>query len=60
MDKKETKEGSDSETEMYQHTGNYLAKSQYLPKGILDIKICTDANKEAPQKVSLSQFFYSN
>jgi hypothetical protein len=36
---------------MFQHTGNYLTKSQFLPPGTVDIKKCTDANKEAPHKV---------
>lgn len=34
-------------------TSNYLTKSQYLPNGILDIKRCTDANKESPHNARL-------
>lgn len=49
----------EASTEFFQQTGNFLADSSRissatssLPKNILDIKVCTDANKEDPDKVS--------
>jgi hypothetical protein len=37
---------------MFQHTGNYLTKSQFLTSGTIEIKKCTDANKESPHQVN--------
>ena len=42
----------DSDVEEIQHkTGDYLSKSASLPKGVLQIKQCTDLNKDSPLKV---------
>ena len=49
---KGNEDDDDSDSEMFHHTGNFLTKSQYLPKNVLDIKKCTDANKDAPHTVS--------
>lgn len=44
---------------IFQETGNYLANTEFmktkssLPKLILDIKVCTDANKEEPHQARL-------
>ena len=55
-------EDSDMEEgpELFQQTGSFLADSSRissatssLPKNLLDIKVCTDANKEDPDKVTL-------
>lgn len=44
----------DSDLEELQHkTGDYLSKSLSLPKGALQIKQCTDLNKEYPLKGKL-------
>jgi len=54
----------DEEEEMsvFQQTGNFLSDttyknsvasngSSYLPKSVIDVKICADANKEEPHQV---------
>lgn len=44
----------DSDVEEIQHkTGDYLSKSASLPKGVLQIKQCTDLNKDSPLKGKL-------
>ena len=52
----ENEDDNDSDVEMFQHTGNYLTKSQFLQLGTIEIKKCTDANKEAPHQVSFNNF----
>lgn len=61
-DENDSEEDSDPEenTNFFQQTGNFLADSNRissatssLPKTNLDIKICTDANKEDPDKTRL-------
>uniref|UniRef100_K1QNM8 Putative glutamyl-tRNA(Gln) amidotransferase subunit B, mitochondrial n=1 Tax=Magallana gigas TaxID=29159 RepID=K1QNM8_MAGGI len=37
--------------DLLQKTGNYLVTSSSLPKGLIDLKQCTDANKEQPSEV---------
>jgi hypothetical protein len=49
-------ESSDAEDEQspFQSTGNYLNDRRTnvaLPRGVIDIKVCTDANKEEPDNV---------
>ena len=45
----------DSDLEELQHkTGDYLTTSASLPKGVLQIKQCTDLNKDYPLKVGPS------
>ncbi|XP_075702262.1 U3 small nucleolar RNA-associated protein 18 homolog [Rhinoderma darwinii] len=44
----------DSEDNLLSKTGNFLAKSTYLPKGILQIKSCVNANYERPSKAPLT------
>ena len=45
----------DSDVEDLQHkTGDYLSKSASLPKGVLQIKQCTDLNKDYPLKVDFT------
>jgi hypothetical protein len=48
---------------MFKQTGNYLADQSMinssksaLPKTNIDIKVCTDANKEEPHNVSRNNF----
>lgn len=36
---------------MLQRTGDYLARSNFLPKTFIQLKQVTDANKEKPGKV---------
>ena len=60
----ESEEDEEDEEEMssFQQTGNFLNDSTYtnsvgskslpLPKNVLDIKICPDANKEEPHEVN--------
>ena len=49
----------DSDIEELQHkTGDYLTKSASLPKGVLQIKQCTDLNKDSPLKVVLAQGYH--
>ncbi|XP_077984403.1 U3 small nucleolar RNA-associated protein 18 homolog isoform X2 [Glandiceps talaboti] len=38
----------DEDDELLKHTGDYLTTSDKLPKGSLQIKQCTNANKEKP------------
>ncbi|KAK2170425.1 hypothetical protein LSH36_3g28021 [Paralvinella palmiformis] len=54
--KSDDEEDSDDDPEtrqLLQSTGNYLAPSESLPKDILQIKSCPDANKEQPAKCKL-------
>ncbi|KAL3880630.1 hypothetical protein ACJMK2_032854 [Sinanodonta woodiana] len=52
--KREASEDGDSDVEELLHkTGSYLAESLTLPKGFLQIKQCTDANKETSSKSKL-------
>jgi U3 small nucleolar RNA-associated protein 18 len=63
--KKKKNDDSEEEEEMsfFQQTGNFLSSSTYknsvsartssLPKTIVDIKTCTDANKEEPHSARL-------
>ncbi|XP_066442201.1 U3 small nucleolar RNA-associated protein 18 homolog isoform X2 [Eleutherodactylus coqui] len=44
----------DNEDNLLSKTGNLLAKSTYLPKGILQIKKCLNANSERCTKLPLS------
>lgn len=44
--------GDSDVDELLHRTGKYLVSSTTLPKGILQIKQCVDANKKAPSKVS--------
>lgn len=39
--------------DLLQKTGNYLVTSSSLPKGLIDLKQCTDANKEQPSESKL-------
>ncbi|XP_056010780.1 U3 small nucleolar RNA-associated protein 18 homolog [Ostrea edulis] len=39
--------------DLLQKTGNYLATSSALPRGLIDLKQCTDANKEQPSESKL-------
>ena len=52
----------DEEMSVFQQTGNFLSDttyknsvasngSSYLPKSVIDVKICADANKEEPHQV---------
>ena len=52
----------DGEMSVFQQTGNFLSDttyknsvasngSSYLPKSVIDVKICADANKEEPHQV---------
>ena len=52
----------DEEMSAFQQTGNFLSdttyknsiasnRSSYLPKSVIDVKICADANKEEPHQV---------
>jgi hypothetical protein len=52
----------DEEMSAFQQTGNFLSDttyknsvasngSSYLPKSVIDVKICADANKEEPHQV---------
>ena len=53
---------NDEEMSVFQQTGNFLSDStyknsvashgsSYLPKSVIDVKICADANKEEPHQV---------
>lgn len=63
-DQTESEEEEEDETDdesMFHQTGNYLADTNRinstasaLPKTNLDIKVCTDANKEEPHNVTLN------
>ncbi|XP_069807603.1 U3 small nucleolar RNA-associated protein 18 homolog isoform X2 [Dendropsophus ebraccatus] len=44
----------DSEDNLLSRTGNMLTESTYLPKGILQIKPCLNANQERPSNAPLS------
>ena len=55
----------DEEMSAFQQTGNFLSDttyknsvasngSSYLPKSVIDVKICADANKEEPHQVNFS------
>ncbi|XP_075072865.1 U3 small nucleolar RNA-associated protein 18 homolog [Mixophyes fleayi] len=52
--KRYSKEDSDDDSDeesgdnLLSKTGNFLAKSSYLPKGILEVKRCLNANHERP------------
>jgi hypothetical protein len=55
-------ETSDDEEEQapFQSTGNYLDNrkaNKALSRGVIDIKVCTDANKEEPDNVRKSLLF---
>jgi hypothetical protein len=56
-DETDNEEEDKEENELFAHTGNFLAKKKGLNvplnKSIIDIKICTDANKEEPQQARL-------
>lgn len=56
-DSEDDENEDDEETSAFQETGNFLADSKNnkssLPKNILDIKACTDANKEDPDQTRL-------
>lgn len=59
-DSAEESEDSDLEENFFQQTGNFLVDStrvssttSSLPKTKLDIKVCTDANREDPDKARL-------
>lgn len=41
-------DGEDSDNELLQSTGDYIRSSDVLPKNALQMKRCTDANKEKP------------
>jgi len=46
-------EEEETNDNLFQQTGNFLNvsnKTALLPKGVIDIKICTDANKEEPHQ----------
>lgn len=43
-------DAADSDDDVMKGTGNYLAPSVDLPSDIIDIKKCTNANKENPSK----------
>ena len=47
---------ADSDDDLMKGTGDYLAPSVDLPSDIIDIKKCTNANKENPGKASLTLF----
>jgi hypothetical protein len=58
---------NDEEMSVFQQTGNFLSDttyknsiashgSSYLPKSVIDVKICADANKEEPHQVNFSFF----
>ncbi|XP_062621105.1 U3 small nucleolar RNA-associated protein 18 homolog [Saccostrea cucullata] len=49
----ESDEDSDVD-DLLQKTGNYLITSSSLPKGLIDLKQCTDANKEQPSEGKLT------
>lgn len=46
----------ESDNDLARTTGDYLASSFDLPSDKLDVKKCTDANKEQPSRVSLILF----
>lgn len=57
-DQNDDSDDAEENADFFQQTGNFLIESKRitnstssLPKKILDIKTCTDANKEDPDKV---------
>ncbi|XP_064609745.1 U3 small nucleolar RNA-associated protein 18 homolog [Liolophura sinensis] len=49
LGRKEEQSDEDSDVEqLTTSTGNYIVKSDSLPKSILEIKRCTDANRDSP------------
>ena len=55
----ENDECESDEMSVFQQTGNFLsdtthtknARSSLLPKSVIDVKLCSDANKEEPHQV---------
>lgn len=54
QDAVEDEDEQDDDESIFQHTGTFLVdknkQRSSIPKGILDIKICTNANKEEPHQ----------
>ncbi|XP_069786017.1 U3 small nucleolar RNA-associated protein 18 homolog [Narcine bancroftii] len=54
-DKKDSSEESDNDDEdLLRKTGNFVSTSAALPKGLLQIKSCTNANRTRPSLCSLT------
>ncbi|KAM4606842.1 U3 small nucleolar RNA-associated protein 18 homolog isoform 1-T3 [Discoglossus pictus] len=54
VSKEEDESEEENEDNLLSRTGNLLAKSSYLPKGILQIKKCLNANHERPSEAQLT------
>ncbi|XP_060700408.1 U3 small nucleolar RNA-associated protein 18 homolog [Hemiscyllium ocellatum] len=57
-DKKNVEDESDEDEDLLQKTGNFVTRSDSLPKGLLQIKHCKDANytRQSNVKLTASQF----
>ncbi|XP_020373089.2 U3 small nucleolar RNA-associated protein 18 homolog [Rhincodon typus] len=57
-DKKDLEDESDEDEDLLQKTGNFVTHSESLPKGLLQIKNCKDANysRRSNAKLTTTQF----